>query len=207
MNRPSPDYSPTVFVVDDDPGVRESIAFLIGTTTFTCACFATGSAFLSAYRTEMPGCLIADIRMPGMSGLELQEQLRSTGIVLPIIFLTGHGSVPDAVKALKSGAVDFLQKPFQSEALLALVTSAIEKDADHRRQTAQSASMMERLGTLTPREAEILILVRSGKASKVIALDLGISERTVELHRSRVMKKLGARSFADLLTVLQDNGV
>lgn len=190
---------PTVFVVDDDEGVRGGVSFLLRSAGLSVEAFPSADAFLAAYRPERTGCLVLDIHMPGTGGLELQERLLSQNVPLPVIFLTGHGDVPAAVKAMKGGAVDFLQKPFDSQVLLARVQQALRTDAELRRQAAERSTVAARMAQLTAREREIMQAVTAGKASKVIAIELNISERTVELHRSRIMKKMGARSVAELI--------
>ena len=190
---------PTVFVVDDDPDVRDSLLRLIRAAGFRVECFDSAHAFLAAWRENRPGCLVTDIRMPGMSGLELQERMRAEGSSIPTIVLTGYGDVPGAVRALKGGALDYLQKPFEPDVLLVRIVEALEKDSRARKAKEQAAEVEARLSQLTPREREVMTLVIDGKANKVIAVDLGISERTVELHRGRVMRKVGARSVPDLI--------
>ena len=190
---------PTVFIVDDDPDVRDSLSRLVRAAGFEVECFESADTFLAAWREERPGCLVTDIRMPGMTGLELQERIRSEGSSIPTIVLTGHGDVPGAVRALKGGALDFLQKPYEPDVLLVRIAEALEKDARTREARERAAEIEARLSQLTPREREVMSLVVEGKANKVIAIDLGISERTVELHRGRVMHKLGARSVPDLI--------
>jgi len=192
----------TVFVVDDDQAVRDSLALLVQSVGLEVETFASAKDFLDAYRPDRRGCLITDIRMPGMSGLELQEQLYSDGYHIPVIVLTGFGDVPAAVRALKGGAVDFVEKPFNPQALLDLVQQAIVLDAEIREQAAHQARLAERMALLTPREQEVMALVVAGKANKVIAIDLSISERTVELHRARIMKKMRARSLAQLMRMV-----
>ena len=189
----------TVFVIDDDPAVRDSLSRLIRAAGFPAECFDGADTFLTAYRDGRPGCLVTDIKMPGMSGLELQERMRASGFSIPTIVLTGYGDVPGAVRALKGGALDFLQKPFEPDVLLLRIADALERDARARKTAAQVAEIESRVAKLTPREREVMSLVLEGKANKVIAIDLGISERTVELHRGRVMHKLGARSVPDLI--------
>ena len=198
-----------VFVVDDDQAVRESLALLVQSVGIEAETFASAREFLDTYRPDQRGCLITDIRMPGMSGLELQEQLSSDGVHIPVIVLTGHGDVPAAVRALKGGAVDFVEKPFNPQALLDLVQQAIAKDAEIRELADQEAAVAERMSLLTPREHEVMTLVVVGKANKVIAIELSISERTVELHRGRIMKKMQARSLAELMRAVlpQNHGV
>ena len=191
--------APTVFVIDDDPAVRESLSRLIRVAGYPVECFDGADAFLAACREDRPGCLVSDVRMPGMSGLELQEQMRTEGASMPVIMLTGYGDVPAAVRAFRGGALDFLQKPFEPEVLLVRIAEAFEKDARAREAAAREAAVASRLARLTPREREVMSLVIEGKANKVIAFDLGISERTVELHRGRMMRKIGARSVAELI--------
>ncbi len=192
----------TVFVVDDDQAVRDSLALLVQSVGMDVETFASARDFLDAYRPDRRGCLITDIRMPGMSGLELQEQLSADGHHIPVIVLTGFGDVPTAGRALKGGAVDFVQKPFNPQALLDLVQQAIVRDGEIREDAAREAELAQRMALLTPREQEVMALVVAGKANKVIAIDLSISERTVELHRARIMKKMQARSLAELMRMV-----
>lgn len=194
--------NPVVSVVDDDAAVRESLALLLQSAGHEVAAFADARSFLDAFDPAQPGCLIADLRMPGMDGLELQERLLALHATLPIIVLTGHGSVPAAVRALKHGAVDFVEKPFDAAALLVQVESALRRDAEMRAEAALEAVVAERRHSLTPREDEVLELVVAGKANKVIAVELGISERTVELHRHRIMKKMQVGSLAELVRLV-----
>ncbi len=196
----------TVFVVDDDRAVRDSLALLVQSVGLEVETFAGAREFLDAYRPDRPGCLITDIRMPGMSGLDLQERLTEDGHHIPVIVLTGFGDVPAAVRALKGGAVDFVEKPFNPQALLDLVQQAIARDTELREQAAREADVAERVALLTPREQEVMALVVAGKANKVVAIDLAISERTVELHRGRIMKKMQARSLAELMRIVLPPG-
>jgi FixJ family two-component response regulator len=196
----------TVFVVDDDRAVRDSLALLVQSVGLEVETFAGAREFLDAYRPDRPGCLITDIRMPGMSGLDLQERLTEDGYHIPVIVLTGFGDVPAAVRALKGGAVDFVEKPFNPQALLDLVQQAIARDTELREQAAREADVAERVALLTPREQEVMALVVAGKANKVVAIDLAISERTVELHRGRIMKKMQARSLAELMRIVLPPG-
>ena len=196
----------TVFVVDDDRAVRDSLALLVQSVGLEVETFAGAGEFLDAYRPDRPGCLITDIRMPGMSGLDLQERLTEDGYHIPVIVLTGFGDVPAAVRALKGGAVDFVEKPFNPQALLDLVQQAIARDTELREQAAREADVAERVALLTPREQEVMALVVAGKANKVVAIDLAISERTVELHRGRIMKKMQARSLAELMRIVLPPG-
>lgn len=194
---------PTVFIVDDDSAVREGLSRLVSSAGYPVECFESAAAFLETWRDGRPGCLVTDIRMPGMSGLELQERMRAEGSSIPTIVLTGFGDVPGAVRALKGGALDFLQKPFEPDVLLVRIAEALREDARTREASAQAAEIRSRLTKLTPREREVMAHVIDGKANKVIALELGISERTVELHRGRVMRKVGARSVAQLIRQVQ----
>ena len=192
----------TVFVVDDDQAVRDSLQQLLQAVGLRVQTYASARDFLLAYRPDTPGCLVLDIRMPGMGGLDLQAQLVQQGVQLPIIFLTGHGDVPAAVRALKAGAMDFLQKPVNSQSLLDLVQQAIRRDGEARAQSAEKSEIVRRLATLTPREREVLDKMVVGKANKVIAVELAISERTVEFHRGKIMKKMCARSLAELVNMV-----
>jgi FixJ family two-component response regulator len=193
---------PTVFVVDDDQAVRDSLALLMQSVGLDVETFPSAQDFLDAYQPAHRGCLISDIRMPGMSGLDLQERLSADRYHIPVIVLTGFGDVPAAVRALKGGAIDFVEKPFNPQALLDLVQQALVRDAELCELSAREADRAAHLALLTPREQEVLALVVAGKANKVIAIDLKISERTVELHRGRIMKKMGARSLADLMRIM-----
>ena len=196
----------TVFVVDDDRAVRESLALLVQSVGLEVETFSGAGEFLDAYQPDRRGCLITDIRMPGMSGLELQERLTEEGYHIPVIVLTGFGDVPAAVRALKGGAVDFVEKPFNPQALLDLVQQALVREAELREQADREANLAEHMALLTPREREVMALVVAGKANKVIAIDLSISERTVELHRGRIMKKMQARSLAELMRIVLPPG-
>jgi len=190
---------PTVFVVDDDEPVRDAIGMLLDTVDLPYESYASAQDFLDAYEPARRGCLVLDIRMPGMSGLELQQRLEELRAGLPIVFITGHGDVPMAVEAMKRGAVDFIRKPFRDQELLDRVNEALTVEAGQRAAVETLAGLRERIGALTPREHEVFERVADGQANKVVAIDLGISERTVEIHRSQVMHKTGARSLADLV--------
>ena len=194
--------APTVFVVDDDFGVRSSIRVLMKSIGLPATPYASAKEFLAAYDAAQPGCLVLDIRMPGMSGLELQGKLNERHSILPIIFITGHGDVPMAVEAMQAGAVDFIQKPFRDQDLLDRINQALDKDAGSRRMLAERNMIRKRLDSLTPREHEVLDLVVAGKANKVIAGDLNLSQRTVEIHRARVMEKMEAHSLAHLVRMV-----
>ena len=189
----------TVFVVDDDEGVRRSLALLLGSVGYRVSASASARQFLNDYDPHRSGCLVLDVRMPEMSGLELQRELNQKGAALPVIFITGHGDVPMAVEAMKHGAFDFIQKPFRDQDLLDRVNRALQLDASHRAELVHRDELVRRRDSLTPREHEVMDLIVEGKANKVIAQDLSMSERTVEIHRSRVMEKMGARSVAQLV--------
>jgi len=196
-----------VYIVDDDEAVREGLQLLFESGGYAVIACADAGAFLQQYDPQRSCCLILDLRMPAVSGLELQEQLARQDPPPPIIFLTGHGSVPTAVKALQSGAVDFFQKPIADEQqLLDRVAEAVRRDADARAAAGRRAEARRLLEQLTPRETEVMEQICDGKANKVIAINLGISERTVELHRSRVMQKLGMRSVAELIRLRNSLG-
>jgi FixJ family two-component response regulator len=190
---------PTVFVVDDDEAVRDSVRVLLKTVGINAETFASGREFLDSYDPDRPGCLVLDIRMPGMSGMELQEQLVARNAILPVIFITGHGDVPMAVHALRSGAVDFMQKPFSEQALLDRIQQVLEQNGRDRQKLANREAIRARIDRLTPRERQVMKLVVDGNANKVIAIDLGIGERTVEIHRARVMEKMEASSLPHLV--------
>ena len=190
---------PIVFVIDDDEAVRLSTEMLIRSMGLRAESFASAAEFLDDFDPQQPSCLILDIRMPGMSGLELQEHLVERNLSVPIIFVTGHGEVPMAVKAMKAGAIDFIQKPFRDQELIDRVHAALEKDAEARVKASEIQAINAKMQTLTARETEVMQLVVDGKANKEIAFDLGLSPRTVEIHRARVMSKMGAGSLAELV--------
>lgn len=190
---------PLVYVVDDDEAVRDSLGLLLKSIGLNCAVYASALDFLAAYDPEEHACLVADIRMPGLSGLELQQRLNELGAEIPIIFITGHGDVPMAVNAMKSGAADFIQKPFRDQELIDRVHKALDADRKRRSRRAEERVIRDRLALLTRRETEVMQRVVRGQANKVIAMDLGVSQRTVELHRARVMHKLKMRSLAELV--------
>jgi two-component system response regulator FixJ len=195
---------PIVFIVDDDEAVRNSLRLLVKSVGLTAAALVSAQEFLVSYDPLQPGCLVLDVRMPGMSGLELQQQLNLRGAVIPVIFITGHGDVPMAVEAMQQGAFDFLQKPFRDQDLIDRIQRALEKDRANRAELGKHSGLRERHQALTPREREVLALVMSGKANKVMAADLGLSQRTVEVHRARVMEKMGASSLAHLVRMVLD---
>ena len=195
----------TIFVVDDDAAVRDAMKLLLRAFGQPVESYGSGVEFLDNYREDRPGCLVLDIRMPGMSGLELQQKLNERHSILPIIFITGHGDVPMAVEAMQAGAVDFIQKPFRDQDLIDRINQALEKDGANRAALGERAEIRKRLETLTPREREVLDLVVHGKANKVIAGDLRLSQRTVEIHRARVMEKMQASSLAHLVRMLESH--
>ncbi len=190
---------PTVFVIDDDDAVRGSLKLLFKSINLPVGVFASAQEFLPRYSADQPGCLVVDVRMPGMSGLELQQQLNLRGAMIPVIFITGHGDIPMAVQAMKDGAFEFIQKPFRDQDLLDSINHALLVDSDHRDTLAKRAEVTRRHETLTPRERQVMALVVDGAPNKVIAIDLGLSERTVEIHRAKVMEKMAARSVAHLV--------
>ena len=193
---------PTVFVVDDDEAVRTSLRLLLKSVGLPVETFASGQEFLDQFDPDRAGCLVLDIRMPGISGLELQQHLNERHSIMPVVFITGHGDVPMAVEAMQAGAVDFIQKPFRDQDLIDRINRALEKDKAMRGELRERDEIRRRMSQLTPREHEVLELVTQGKAKKVIAGDLNVSQRTVEIHRARVMEKMGAGSLAHLVRMV-----
>ena len=189
----------TVIVVDADDAVRASLRLLLKSVGLEVQTYASASEFLSSYNAQQPGCLVLDVRMPGLSGMELQEQLNLQGAIIPVIFVTGHGDVPMAVEAMQHGAFDFLQKPFRDQELLDRIQRALVRDRENRVQLLQKDQIRTRLGSLTPREREVLQLMTRGRPNKLMAADLGLSQRTIEIHRARVMEKMHASSLAQLV--------
>ena len=192
---------PTVFVVDDDPAVLRGLRLLMKSVKLNVKTYLSAQEFLDGYDPAQPGCLLLDLRMPGISGLELQEILQTRNILIPIIIITGYGEVPAAVQAMKRGAVDFLEKPFNDQALVDRVQKAIAKDAQTRKKHTIQEVVSAQLALLTPRERDVMDLVIAGKLNKVIACELGLSPKTIEFHRSRIMKKLKVDSVAELVTL------
>jgi FixJ family two-component response regulator len=188
-----------VFIIDDDEAVRDSMSMLLETIDLPHRCFASAREFLEFFDGTQRGCLVLDIRMPGMSGLDLQQHLNDDNAMLPIIFITGHGDIPMAVEAMRHGALDFMRKPFREQDLLDRIQQALEYEAGTRDILLDRAKILQRIATLTAREREVFERVVQGQANKVIAIDLGISERTVEVHRAQVMKKLEVRTLAELV--------
>lgn len=188
-----------VFVIDDDRAVRDSLGLLLKSMGIEAQLFESAQAFLDDYDRTWQGCIVLDIRMPGMSGIELHKQLVELRCTMPVIFVTGHGDVPMAVDAMHDGAFDFIQKPFRDQELLDRINQALTWDIEHRSEEERKRAVQERFDTLTPREREVMDCVVRGLANKVIAMDLDLSQRTVEIHRARVMEKMHARSLADLV--------
>lgn len=190
---------PIVYIVDDDDGMRRALTILMTTVGYQPLAFSRPAEFLAKYDPNQASCLVLDVRMPEMSGLEVQQQLNRNGSLLPVILITGHGDIPMAVQAMKDGAFDFLQKPFRDQDLIDRINAALKQDAQNRESVDRLADLRQRAESLTPREREVMGHVVDGKANKVIAIDLGLSERTVEIHRANVMEKMGARSVAHLV--------
>jgi two-component system response regulator TtrR len=201
MNDAYPDQAPTAYVVDDDESIRTLWRWLMESNGIAVRTFATAEEFIESYRNGGAGCLVLDIKLPDMSGLELQEYLNGRDIEIPIVFVTGHGDVPAAVSALKGGAVDFIQKPFSHREVLAIIANAFQRDAELRDRRARQLRIAGRLATLTEREREVLQRVIEGKPNKIIASELDISVKTVEFHRAKVMEKTGVDSVAELVQV------
>ena len=193
-------YAPTVFIVDDDPSIRVAMQALMDSVNLRHDILEGADDFLATFGDrQLPGCLVLDIRMPGLGGLELQDALIQRGNSIPIIFITGHGDVPMAVEAMQKGAVDFIQKPFRDQELLDRIHLALRTDEERRAEAERIDEVQSLIGRLTQREHEVFDLVVTGKPNKVIAYELGVSQRTVEIHRARVMEKMQARSLADLV--------
>ncbi|MFE1600023.1 response regulator transcription factor [Methylobacterium sp. ID0610] len=207
MTRPPPSGEPTVYVVDDDADLRDALSGLFRSVGLPTATYASAADFIGARRSESPGCLVVDVRMPGMSGLDFQAQLADLGILLPIILMTGHGDIPMSVRAMKAGAVDFLAKPFRDQDMLDAVTAALARDAERRSRDAGLQELRTAYGTLTAREREVLTHVTAGLMNKQIAGVLNLSEITVKIHRGNVMRKMNARSLADLVRMAEALGI
>ena len=203
MSRPTP----IVFVVDDDVSVRESLELLIRNQGWRPELFESAQSFLAYERSTLPSCLVLDVNLPDLNGLDLQRQIAGTSSLLPIVFVTGYGDIPMSVRAMKAGAVSFLTKPFRGQVLLDAIHKAIDRDRAVRAQESQIAGLRARAGTLTPRENEVLQFVISGLLNKQIAAALGTSERTVKIHRGQVMRKMGADSVPDLVRMTEQLGI
>jgi FixJ family two-component response regulator len=188
-----------VFVIDDDPSMREALEDLVSTVGLEVRTFAAPQEFLQSKRPDAPGCLVLDVRLPGMSGLTFHKELAKEGLALPVIFITGHGDIPMSVRAMKAGAVEFLSKPFHDQDLLDAIHAAIERDRKRRREAMRLAELRERFATLTERERQIMSLVVIGRANKQIAAELTLSEMTVKVHRGQVMRKMRAGSLPELV--------
>ena len=198
---------PIVFVVDDDASMRQALARLLQSVQLRVEVFASPQEFLQSERPNVPSCLVLDVRLPGLSGLDFQAELARADVRIPIVFITGHGDIPMSVRAMKAGAVDFLAKPFRDQDLLDAVTTAIQSDQKRREHENAMTDLRAHFSSLTPREREIMALVASGLMSKQIAAEVGLSEITVKVHRSHLMKKMGARSVADLVRMAEALGV
>jgi FixJ family two-component response regulator len=192
-----------VFMVDDDPLVRASVADLLDSAGFAVRAFGSATEFVQGPRPDVPACLILDVELPGLSGLDLQAELANSGVEMPIIFLTGHGDIPMSVRAMKRGAVEFLTKPFRTRELLDAVQEALRRDSEGRLQRSETSELRKRLRTLTPREHQVLALVVTGLLNKQIAGELGTTEETIKVHRRRVMRKMGAGSLAELVRMAE----
>lgn len=197
------DEKPVIYVVDDDPSVLKSLERLLRSVCYDVKTFSSAPEFLNFQHADAPGCLILDVRMPELSGLELQDRLAQREISFPVIFITGHGTVPMSVRAMKAGAVDFLQKPFLERDLLDVVASSVAADRATKHDQLEQKKLRELLDTLTPREYEVFRFLLTGMLNKQIAFDLRTSEKTIKVHRARVMKKLGADSLPDLVRFAQ----
>ena len=197
------DTDPIVFIVDDDDSVRKALTRLIKSVDLNVETFASADDFLKRDSHNGPACLVLDIRMPGLSGLDLQDELVAAGRTLPIIFISAHGNIPLSVRAMKAGAVDFIEKPFEDQTLLDAINQSLKKDRQAKLEQAEVREIQRRADSLTPREREVFALVVSGKLNKQIAFKLGTSERTIKAHRSRVMKKMQANSLADLIRLAE----
>jgi len=195
-----------VYVVDDDASSRQSLEFLIRASGYTVRAFPSSKAFLASPRPETPACLVLDVRMPGLTGLELQGELAKMGVRLPIIFITGHGDIPMSVQAMKAGAVEFLTKPFREDTMLRAITLAIDRDRVAHRDRLEMAELRRRHARLTPREREVMASVVTGLLNKQVAAELGASEKTIKAHRGKVMQKMEAASLADLVRMSEKLG-
>jgi RNA polymerase sigma factor (sigma-70 family) len=194
---------PIVFVIDDDPSVRRAIRRLIGSVGLQVELFGSAKEFLRSKRLDAPGCLVLDIRLPGISGLDFQRELAVANVHIPILFITAHGDIPMTVRAMKAGAVEFLAKPFRDQDLLDAVQVALEQDRARRQRESENAALRERFESLSPREREVVTMVVSGMLNKQIAAEIGTTENTVKVHRSRAMEKMKAQSLADLVKMVE----
>lgn len=203
----APEQKPIVFVIDDDESVRGALARMFRTVGLQAEVFGSAAEFLQGKVPEVPSCLVLDVRLPGQSGLDFQAELAKANIHIPIIFMTGYGDIPMSVRAMKGGAIDFLAKPFRDQDMLDAVATAIDRDRERRESERLTASLKAIFETLTPREQEVMMLVSSGLMNKQVAAQMGLAEITVKIHRGHVMKKMGARSLADLVRMADLLGV
>jgi FixJ family two-component response regulator len=199
--------TPTIFIVDDDPAVLKAQARVVRAEEWSVETFESAEAFLARPRDGAAGCLVLDVTMPGLDGLELQRQLAEKGKALPIVFVTGHGDIPMSVRAMKAGAKDFLSKPVPAQVLIAAIRAAIEQDEEARQTRGDTEAIRERLASLTPREREVLEALAAGKLNKQIAVDLGVVEQTVKFHRARIMERMHAKTVAHLMHIAARAGV
>ena len=199
--------APTVFLVDDEASVLKALSRLLRSADLNVETFGSPQEFLQRYDPSAPGCLVLDVAMPGLNGLDLQKTLAAKGVELPIIFLTGQGDIPMTVEAMKQGAVDFLTKPTNDEDLLAAIRAGIDKDRANRQAGADRSKIQQQLARLTPREREVLHHIIAGKLNKQVAADLGVVEKTIKVHRARVMRKMNVRSLAELVRVAEHAGI
>lgn len=195
--------NPVVFVVDDDPSVRASLQFLLSSVGLAVETFASADSFLDRKLPDAPSCLVLDVRLPGLSGLDFQRELGARNIHIPIVFITGHGDIPMTVRAMKAGAVEFLTKPFRDQDLLDAIGIALDRDRAMREAEEEMTELRKRFASLTPREQEVISMVVSGMLNKQVAVQLGTAENTVKVHRSRAMEKMHAQSLADLVRMIE----
>ncbi len=198
--------APSIFIIDDDDGLRVGLDALFRSVGYRTHQFGSSAAFMDSGFTGNAGCLVLDVRLPGLSGLDFQEKLAAAGITMPVILMTGHGDIPMSVRGMKAGAVDFLPKPFREQDMLDAVAAALSRDASERRERLQDEDLRAKADTLSSREKEVMVRVAKGKMNKQIAFDLGLSEITVKIHRGNAMRKLGAKTLADFITMINTLG-